>query len=254
MALDPYGMATVTLIAAAAALAVRPPPQLRPADPVSARRAPHLLGRTGPPSVPLAPRVGIGLAAGSVTAALVVGRIGWPGWLLAALVALAVTEVVARLPSGQEKRRERELILQTPQTLDLLAAALSAGLPLRVATAAVVRSCPGPVSDVWGGVLKQVELGVGEVEAWRGLSRHPQLGAVAADLARSVESGTMLGNALAVHAEEARAARTAAVEIAARKVGVRSVLPLMLCFIPSFLLLGIVPTLVSAVLAALAPH
>ena len=77
---------------------------------------------------------------------------------------------------------------------------------------------------------------------------------MAADLARSVESGTMLGVALSVHAEEARAMRSAAVEVAARKVGVRSVLPLMLCFIPAFLLLGIVPTLVSAVLAALGPQ
>ena len=31
----------------------------------------------------------------------------------------------------------------------------------------------------------------------------------------------------------------------------RSVLPLMLCFIPAFLLLGIVPTVVSAVTSAL---
>ena len=55
-----------------------------------------------------------------------------------------------------------------------------------------------------------------------------------------------------MHADEARAERTAAVEIAARQVGVRSVLPLMLCFIPAFLLLGIVPTVVSAVWSALA--
>ena len=32
---------------------------------------------------------------------------------------------------------------------------------------------------------------------------------------------------------------------------VRSVVPLMMCFIPSFLLLGIVPAVVSAVLNAL---
>lgn len=208
-----YEVATVLLAALAVGLAVRSPPRL----------GPRPSGRPRPTS--------------TVTARLA-GGIG---------------KALKGLPSVGQGRRERELILQTPQVLDLLAAALAAGQPLRVAVAAVVRCCPGPVCDEWAGVLKQIELGVGEVQAWRTLVRHPQLGAVAADLARSVESGTMLGAALAVHAEEARAVRSAAVEVAARKVGVRSVLPLMGCFIPAFLLLGIVPTLVSAVLAALAP-
>lgn len=209
-----YGLVAVLLTALAVGLAVTPPRQVRAPEP----------GRPGPARVVLASVSGPGAA-----------------------------EARIRLSSVRRRRRERELILQIPQALDLLAAALTAGLPLRVATAAVVRSCPGPVSEEWAGVLRQIDLGLGEVQAWRSLARHPQLGAVAADLARSVESGTTLGAALAVHAEEARAVRSAAVEVAARKVGVRSVLPLMICFIPAFLLLGIVPTLISAVLAALAP-
>ena len=48
-----------------------------------------------------------------------------------------------------------------------------------------------------------------------------------------------------------REERHGQVEEAARRVGVRSVLPLMVCFIPAFLLLGIVPTVASAVLNAL---
>ena len=56
---------------------------------------------------------------------------------------------------------------------------------------------------------------------------------------------------LLVHAEVAREERHGQVEEAARRVGVRSVLPLMVCFIPAFLLLGIVPTVASAVLNAL---
>lgn len=246
-----FGLATATLVAIAVALVVQPPRRLRP--PTTAR-VPGWLVRKGSPAVAFGLRVILAVAAGAVAAVLLVARVGWWGWPIAVLVGAVAAEVVARLPSGREQRREREVILETPQVLDLLAAALSAGRPLRTATAAVVQVCPGAVSDELAGVLQQIELGVGEVDAWRSLRRHPQLGPVAADLARSVESGTMLGAVLAAHAEEARALRSAAVEIAARKVGVRSVLPLMLCFIPAFLLLGIVPTLVSAVLAALAPR
>ena len=49
----------------------------------------------------------------------------------------------------------------------------------------------------------------------------------------------------------AREVRRSELQVLARAVGVRSVLPLMMCFIPSFLLLGIVPAVVSAVFNAL---
>jgi pilus assembly protein TadC len=52
-------------------------------------------------------------------------------------------------------------------------------------------------------------------------------------------------------AAAAREARRSELQVQARAVGVRSVLPLMTCFIPSFMLLGIVPAVVSAVFNAL---
>jgi pilus assembly protein TadC len=95
-----------------------------------------------------------------------------------------------------------------------------------------------------------LELGVGEVSAWRALQDHPQLGLAAQDLARSVESGTSMVEDLRHHAAAAREARRGALQARARAVGVRSVLPMMICFIPSFMLLGIVPAVVSAVFNA----
>jgi pilus assembly protein TadC len=59
----------------------------------------------------------------------------------------------------------------------------------------------------------------------------------------------MLAETLFSHAESARVARQAAIEASAKAVGVRCVLPLVLCFLPAFLLLGIIPTVVSAFLA-----
>lgn len=254
MSVGPYALAAALFSAIAVACLLPPPPQVlaragpAPPEPVG---WPARLTRTRPAALPLGRRLIVGVLAGSTTLMLLLDRVGWPAWVLATLACAGVTEFLARLDSAEAKRRRRELVLQTPQALDLLAATLAAGMPLRVATAAVVRACPGAVADAFATVLRQLELGVGDAAAWRALSTHPQLGPAAADLARSVESGTTLGPALALHAEEARAQRAAAVEIAARQVGVRSVLPLMLCFIPAFLLLGIVPTVVSAVLSAL---
>ena len=53
------------------------------------------------------------------------------------------------------------------------------------------------------------------------------------------------------HAVQARERRQAALQVVARSVGVRSVLPLMTCFIPAFLLLAAVPTVASALARAL---
>lgn len=61
----------------------------------------------------------------------------------------------------------------------------------------------------------------------------------------------MLLDALNHHARAARQRRQAAWQVAARAVGVRSVLPLMTCFLPAFLLLGVVPSVVSAIANAL---
>lgn len=171
--------------------------------------------------------------------------LAWPLLVLLVVGALGVLE-----PRAVRVRRER-LVVDTPQALDLLAAGIAAGMPARLAGRAVAQAFDGPVAEDLGRALDLADLGVAEVEAWRSLAGHPQLGPAAQDLARSVESGTLMVQALERHAAAAREARRTASVVRARSVGVRSVLPLMTCFIPSFLLLGVVPTVVSALASAL---
>jgi pilus assembly protein TadC len=167
------------------------------------------------------------------------------------LLVLFVIIGLGRVEPARSRRRRRQLLMEAPQALELLASCLAAGLPLRAATAAVVDLYPGPIGEDLGSVLKVVDLGLPEVDAWRTLRGHPVLGGVAMDLARSADSGTVLVDALNQHAKAARQRRHAALQVAARAVGVRSVLPLMACFLPAFLLLGVVPSVVSAIVNAL---
>ena len=257
-ALGPMGLACAALtVLAAYGLVGRPP--LRPPDspdPPAGEGASALVrlirGR------PDAPRLGRRLLVGTIAAAalsLLAVRLalgpGVLGWLAAPVVAVGCAIALGWLePIGARRRRER-LLLETPQALELLAACLGAGMPLRVATAAIVAAFDGPVAEDFGRVNALAALGTAEADAWRDLGDHPQLGAAARDLARSVESGTRLTECLRHHAEAARENRRAALQVRARSVGVRSVLPLMVCFIPSFLLLGVVPTVASALAHAL---
>ncbi len=171
--------------------------------------------------------------------------LGWPG------LGLGCGLLLGRLEPSAAKRRREQLIMETPQALDLMAACLAAGMPIRTAGRAVAGAFSGPVGDDLDRALALAELGTSDAQAWLALRDHPQLGPAAQDLARSVESGTMMVEGLRHHAATARESRRAALLVRARGVGVRSVLPLMTCFIPSFLLLGVVPTVVSALAGVL---
>ena len=205
-------------------------------------------------AVPLPRRLGLGglcaVAAGvaGARAGAVPGPLLWSGL---PLVAVVVTISLGWLEPLAARRRRQTLVLQAPQALELLAAGLAAGMPVRTAGVAVAAVFDGPVGEDLGRVLAVAALGVSDAEAWRTLREHPQFGAAAVDLARSVESGTMMVESLRHHAGVARERRRAALQVRARSVGVRSVLPLMVCFIPSFMLLGVVPTVVSAIVHAL---
>lgn len=253
--LSPWAYVAAVL-AGLGVLALLPPPRdigalVAEEGPRTSRRGGWLRGRDD--AVPLARRVWLGAALGAV-AALLGARAGLgAGWAspLAPLVALAVVVLLGRVEPAAARRRRQVLVLQTPQALELMASCLAAGLPVRGACAVVVDAFDGPVAEDLGRVRASTVLGVADADAWRQLADHAQLGPAAADLARSVESGTLLVATLRHHALQSRGRREAALQVVARSVGVRSVLPLMTCFIPAFLLLGVVPTVASALAHAL---
>lgn len=219
-----------------------------------ARRGVARLVTGRPDARPVGRRLLLGGVAGAAVCLAVAVLDGGPGWWAGAgwpLLTLSIAIAIGWTEPAATRRRQQVLILQAPQALELLAACLGAGMPVRTACAAVTAAFDGPVAEDLGRVLAVTALGVSDADAWRALSDHPQLGGAAGDLARSVESGTRLVEGLQQHAEVARERRRAALQVRARAVGVRSVMPLMICFIPSFLLLGVVPTIVSALTHAL---
>jgi Flp pilus assembly protein TadB len=253
--LSPWAYAAAAF-AGLGVLALLPPPHRLGAlvgddGPRSPRRWSWVRGRDD--AVPPGRRAWLGAVLGVVAALLAVRAglgAGW-AWPLAPPVALAVVVLLGRVEPVAARRRRQVLVLQTPQALELMASCLAAGLPVRGACGVVVDAFDGPVAEDLGRVRAATDLGVADVDAWLQLAEHAQLGPAAADLARSVESGTLLVSTLRHHAVQARSRREAALQVVARSVGVRSVLPLMTCFIPAFLLLGVVPTVASALARAL---
>jgi pilus assembly protein TadC len=93
-------------------------------------------------------------------------------------------------------------------------------------------------------VAAALEVGTPPDRAWAALSGghdDDPLAAAARALARAAEGGAPVAAAVSRLADDARRRARADGEAAARRVGVVAVAPLGLCFLPAFVLLGVVP-------------
>lgn len=180
---------------------------------------------------------------GGLALAVVLG--GWFGVVAGAVAAVALDRGLRRLPSGAQRARRAAEVAELPLAADLLAVALRAGAPIDRAAGAVADALPGPLGDRLGRAARVLQLGGTPAEAWEELAAVPGGHRLAAAAVRSAEHGGALASALGRLADDLRAERAIAIEAAARRSGVLIVLPLALCFLPAFVLAGLVPVIVA---------
>ncbi|MEV0152976.1 type II secretion system F family protein [Micromonospora sp. NPDC050686] len=186
-------------------------------------------------------RLGAGLA--GVAVLVVVG--GWPGLLGGVLVAAAADRLLRRIePRAVRDRRLRE-VADLPLAADLLAATLRAGAPVDRSVLAVADALGGPLAERLGRVGRTLLLGGDPGEAWAHLGPVAGADRLVTAAVRSSSSGAALAGALTRLADDLRADRATAAEASARRSGVLIVLPLGLCFLPAFILAGLVPVIVA---------
>lgn len=157
---------------------------------------------------------------------------------LAALVYVGLGRWAPADVRGRDRAVQREL----PGVCLLLAVCLEAGLPLRNAVAAVADASQGPTAALLRRLHTSVRLGVREVDAWCELGEvQPVFADLARELGHAAGSGMALAPVLRHRALEARRIAHGAAQARARRAGVSSVVPLMVCFLPAFILIGVVP-------------
>ncbi|MDW3845423.1 type II secretion system F family protein [Micromonospora sp. BRA006-A] len=188
-------------------------------------------------------RVRLGAALAGIAVAVVVG--GVTGVVLGLPAGVVADRLLRRIePRAVRERRLRETA-DLPLAADLLAAALRAGAPVDRSVLAVAEALGGPLADRLGRVGRTLRLGGGPGEAWAHLDGVAGAEPVVAAAIRSSNSGAALARALTRLADDLRAERSTAAEAAARRAGVLIVLPLGLCFLPAFILAGLVPVIVA---------
>lgn len=172
-----------------------------------------------------------------------------------ALVAAAVTAgatwvVIGRAEPAAVRRRRDEVRRDLPHVVELFGATLRAGAAPGDGVALVASALPGAAADRLAGVAARLSIGLDPVQVWEGLADDPELGRLGRALARAQASGSPVVASVERLADELAQAARAETEDRARAVGVKAALPLGLCLLPAFVLIGIVP-LVVALLATL---
>jgi tight adherence protein C len=167
--------------------------------------------------------------------------------ILAATIVWRIPDVVlARLARRTVAAADREI----PVLLDLLAVATSAGLPPQLAFRRAVDAATGPLAEELRSVINASDLG----GRWRDeLNRVgerldlPDLRRLLGSLARTDAVGSSLSEEVAHLASDVREVRRAAAAQRARTAPVKMLFPLVFLVLPAFLLLTVVPVLLTTV-------
>ncbi|WP_442791348.1 type II secretion system F family protein [Micromonospora sp. NBC_01739] len=187
----------------------------------------------------------IRLAAALAGVAVAVLLEGWFGLLVGSLVTVLLDRLLRRIEPPAVRNRRLRAAADLPLAADLMAAALRAGAPVERCVIAVADALGGPLADHLRRVGRTLQLGGLPQEAWAHLAAVPGGQRVATAAVRSASSGAALAGALTRLADDLRADRVTTIEAAARRSGVLIVLPLGLCFLPAFILAGLVPVIVA---------
>lgn len=182
-----------------------------------------------------------------IVAASLVLLFGVPtGLVIGAAALIGVRAVLGRLEPASVRRRRERITADLPMAVDLLAACLRAGRPPDEALVVVAPAVGGPLGELLDQVEHRLRLGADPVEAWRQLADEPACTGFARAVQRALTSGAALAQTLEHVAADVRQERRWSADERARAVETRSVVPLGLCFLPAFVLIGIVPTVAGS--------
>ncbi len=170
--------------------------------------------------------------------------------LLAPPLAMLAFRVPDLLVARRLRRTAIETAREVPVFLDLLAVATSAGLPPQLAVRESSIAVRGPLGRALRDAARTVELGGRWRDELAAVARRlasPELDRIVRVLARSERLGSALTAEVTRLASDVRESRRARATERARTAPVKMLFPLVFLILPAFLLLTVVPVLVTTV-------
>ena len=184
-----------------------------------------------------------GAGCAAVLAWLVVG--GWPGLVVAVLAGAVAFRLLRRIEPAAVRRERERATAALPFALDLMAGALRAGLPVPRAVDLVAGAVDGPLGSRLVSVGAQLAAGRAPGQAWTPVVELPGGERLATAVVHAADSGAALASAFGRLADDLRGQAASRAQAATQRASVLLVLPLGLCFLPAFVVAGVVPVIVA---------
>lgn len=148
---------------------------------------------------------------------------------------------------SQIKRRQERVLRQLPNALDLLTICVEAGLGFDTAMGKVYEKWDNELSNAFGRVLQEIQLGKLRREALRSMASRidlPDLTTFVAAVVQAEQLGVSIGKILRVQADQMRVKRRQRAQEKAHQAPVKMMIPMVLLIFPSIWIVLMGPAVV----------
>ncbi len=148
---------------------------------------------------------------------------------------------------GRVKRRQKGILLQIPDALDLLTISVRAGLGFDAALGKCVEKMKGPLIDEFRRALADVRVGKARREALRDIVPRTEVQPLTNFIGAIIQAeqlGVSISKVLQVQSEQLRIERRQRAEEQAAKAPIKMLFPLVGCIFPSLFVVILGPALI----------
>jgi tight adherence protein C len=148
---------------------------------------------------------------------------------------------------GRVRKRQKAILLQIPDALDLLTISVRAGLGFDGALGKVVEKLKGPLTDEFRRALAEIRVGKARRDALRDIIPRTEVPALSNFIGAVIQAeqlGVSISKVLQVQSEQLRIERRQRAEEMAAKAPIKMLLPLVGCIFPSLFIVILGPALI----------
>jgi Flp pilus assembly protein TadB len=149
-------------------------------------------------------------------------------------------------------KRKKLIADSLPDAIDMLQMCVSAGLAFPAALSRVAETQQGPVAEEFARVTAEVQLGQSRVEALRDMAertQEPHIAKFVSSMSQVDSFGIPISNVLLEQSKQMRVVRRERARERGQKVPIKLLGPIMLCFLPSVIVIILAPAVLSIVRA-----
>lgn len=148
------------------------------------------------------------------------------------------------------KNRQKKMLRQLPEFLDLMCVSVQAGLTFEAATRKIVQRMHGPLIDEFRRTMDDMRMGMPRKLALKNMASRcelPELSLFLTSIIQANRLGTSISKTLLIQADNMRDRRRQAIKATAMKAPVKMLFPLVFFIFPALFVVVLLPTVLTLI-------